>query len=436
MMFADSSSATVAGLQQVFAIDRAMAEMLLREVPVVVKRAATPNVAAALIDALQKLGAQVVLLPSSGASTNAGREPDVLVEAAESAPRWGGLDLTSQRPRAPTAEFELDPEPTPVSSSERSDGEPSDDAVTSVEQTLYARRPSVAPFEEVDTEGEAVMASRAEDFVSGSEADLFDTEVPSIPPLFDEPMRSSLEGNEIGTRDRASLAGPSSQPSPEPSTLRRMPMHAHVDLGLGTVPPLPSLESARPGAPPVPPPVPRTAQHLAVPPPPPVQAQARKPSAMPVQFRAQARVPEAEPFVELPEIDETARTPPRNPAQAASRLASGDAYWTARRSSPPEPEAPRSPSSRPPQRSDEDEAAPPFLAGPSSRPPAPAASVRPAAAHPRGLALVELLGGVLVLYLGVRFDNSVLYGNATLASLLLHGLAFYGIGGGIVGLWP
>jgi hypothetical protein len=49
---------------------------------------------------------------------------------------------------------------------------------------------------------------------------------------------------------------------------------------------------------------------------------------------------------------------------------------------------------------------------------------------------VELLGGVLVLYLGVRFDNSVLYGNATLASLLLHGLAFYGIGGGIVGLWP
>jgi hypothetical protein len=36
----------------------------------------------------------------------------------------------------------------------------------------------------------------------------------------------------------------------------------------------------------------------------------------------------------------------------------------------------------------------------------------------------------------VRMDNSVLYGNANYLSLAMHGLAFYGIGAGIAGLWP
>ena len=65
MMFADRSSVAVSALQRAFALERDAAEKLLADAPIVVKRAATPEVAAALIDVLNQLGAQVVLLPSA-----------------------------------------------------------------------------------------------------------------------------------------------------------------------------------------------------------------------------------------------------------------------------------------------------------------------------------------------------------------------------------
>jgi len=68
-------------------------------------------------------------------------------------------------------------------------------------------------------------------------------------------------------------------------------------------------------------------------------------------------------------------------------------------------------------------------------------SKRPAVSQPvqlraRGLALAELLAGVVVLYLGIRWGNSVFHGEANLTSIVLHGFAFYALGAAAVGLRP
>jgi hypothetical protein len=75
----------------------------------------------------------------------------------------------------------------------------------------------------------------------------------------------------------------------------------------------------------------------------------------------------------------------------------------------------------------------------SQEPPKPQptpASKAPVSARARTIALLEIVGAVLVLYLGLRFDDTVLHGNASLLSVALHGLAFYGIGAGLAGLRP
>ena len=65
MIFAGDPQSTVDGLARFFAIDRDAAERLVEDVPVIVKRAAEPDVAAEMVDVLGKLGAQVVLLPAA-----------------------------------------------------------------------------------------------------------------------------------------------------------------------------------------------------------------------------------------------------------------------------------------------------------------------------------------------------------------------------------
>jgi hypothetical protein len=57
------------------------------------------------------------------------------------------------------------------------------------------------------------------------------------------------------------------------------------------------------------------------------------------------------------------------------------------------------------------------------------------AAPTKSLALVQLLAALLVISLGVWLDNSVLYGNASLFSVIAHGLAIHQFGLGVRGLF-
>lgn len=60
----------------------------------------------------------------------------------------------------------------------------------------------------------------------------------------------------------------------------------------------------------------------------------------------------------------------------------------------------------------------------------------PVSKRSRAIAVLELGAALVVLYLGLRMDESVLHGNASLVSVAVHGLAFYGLGAGIAGLRP
>ena len=144
MAFADESATAVDALARIFGIERRDAQRLIADAPVVVKRAATPQVADALLDALGEIGAQVVLLPSSRAAptpqlpvsgpvevsqTQRAEQPVEESErdffaidpkpsdpapppnrAAQEAAGWGGLDLAASSPRlaAPRVELGLD----------------------------------------------------------------------------------------------------------------------------------------------------------------------------------------------------------------------------------------------------------------------------------------------------------------------------------------
>ena len=86
MAFADDSDAAVSALQEIFRIERDDAQRLIADAPVVVKRAAAPDVAEVLLDALTMIGAQVVLLPSRERErTPARRTPDPVAAAAAGA---------------------------------------------------------------------------------------------------------------------------------------------------------------------------------------------------------------------------------------------------------------------------------------------------------------------------------------------------------------
>lgn len=54
----------------------------------------------------------------------------------------------------------------------------------------------------------------------------------------------------------------------------------------------------------------------------------------------------------------------------------------------------------------------------------------------RGRALLEIGAGILIFYLGLHLDNTVLHGNASTIWTVLHAFALYGIGAGIAELWP
>ena len=109
MIFCGDPESTVEGLARFFAIDREAAVRLVEDVPIIVKRAAEPDVAAEMVDVLGGLGAQVVLLPAASAVPP---ETDLLELKTpsippspmepERSPEWGAFEsMEARRPAQP-----------------------------------------------------------------------------------------------------------------------------------------------------------------------------------------------------------------------------------------------------------------------------------------------------------------------------------------------
>jgi hypothetical protein len=442
MAFGDRSPVAAEALQRAFALDEHTATRLLSETPVVVKRAATPEVASELLDVLIGLGAQVVLLPSAAHAAEPERETPA--ESARPAPAsasaWGGLDLqlppqarATVRPAAVDSESDSDSESESESDSDSdSDSEPESES-------------------ESDSESEAEAGSDALEFDLGGDAE-------------------------------AELRPPASE--------RELVTSALPDLALGEVPPLPPLPSLR-AAPPLPPPPLRTSErpaalrpppvHLAPPPPPLRGPQALPPAptrmSQPAPMLPRLSRPPVQPPRAAPRLPFVAPSPSRSRMQPSTTVVRAAAAHGA--SQPGTARGPRmlDPAStkalpkidlaprqrragggrgiaQSPVRTHRDpRLEPPAMIAPSSDPrPAPPltlapvpeaqakkplpASRPPASARSRAIAVFEVAAALVVLYLGLRIDESVLHGNASLLSIAVHGLAFYGLGAGLAGLRP
>ena len=72
----------------------------------------------------------------------------------------------------------------------------------------------------------------------------------------------------------------------------------------------------------------------------------------------------------------------------------------------------------------------------AAQPSAEQVAAKPKVAPARGRALVEIAFGMLIFYVGLHMDNTVLHGNASLTWMLLHAIGVYAIGTGLRGLWP
>jgi hypothetical protein len=425
MMFADRSTATVVALQQAFAIDREVAERLLAEAPIMVKRGADPEVAAVLLDALQSLGAQVVLLPSAAKVAPVTSKSSGVAPAAT--PVWGGLDLEPASSPAVGRGLELE---------QSADGGWRGETARDLDGGLM--RGSSLPPPAVPSSIPAAASRRAQPAVGGGlewESAELELGPPSEPPFS---ATASPISEHRGDPTKPLAPGPRFAP-PVPGAdapMRRVAPPVLADLGLGTVPPLPPAVVAGVAAstPPrsLPAPIMIARAPVLAPIPsvaPPTRSQVQQPQ--PRIERERARPPAADaPELRLPDL-----APPRGAAASQARAQGRTGHGE------PDDEV-RSPGSDlgvaaskgGPVRSELDGAAGDGAshAAPTQRTPEPA-EVRSRA---RGFALAELIGGVLLLFLGVHMDNSVLYGNATQLSLLLHGFAFYGLGAGIAGLWP
>jgi hypothetical protein len=419
MLFAGDAEQTVAALAERFSIDRDAAERLIEDVPVVVKRAADPDVAAEMLDVLGSLGAQVVLLPAASAvpaetdllelkvpSLPPPRAPSKLAQAQPAA-GWGGLERSAPRraetadliARAPLAELDL-------GGGDEDDRAPLDDSEPPARGVVAASMPPhddderlvIAPLFDPDTARATPVGRGVASARTRLEAQAMAAHGESLPP--------ALRGGEDDEEARAS---------------------APPDLGLGAVPPLPALgalSSARgPGAPPPPPAHAGTGPAARPAPPPPPRAVA-KPLAPGSGLSAAAsgrstyeRTLEGS-ATALPtlSVQGAERTAPVRAAQA-------DTYWSARR---PAAAASEAAETKP--------ASPDAAAALPARPARVArnADVAPArSVKSLGRPLFEILAGVLVFVFFAQQDNSILFGNASALAVVLHGFALYGIGMGI-----
>lgn len=258
MAFADQSEATVAALQSAFTVDRATAQRMLAETPVVVKRAATPEVAGALLDVLNALGAQVVLLPSDielpdteverGGEADLTQEPEPPPSAASAG--WGGLDLPSSPPATPAARgaLLLSQEFDPAASAPSSPGRTSVPAPRGT-RADSARFSAAAESRELDLEAE--LDPLGGSLIPGSALSTAPSPLPLLPP---EPPGASVSP-QASLRPAAGTRALRPAASTPPVPAARVSRAPAVDLGLGTVPPLP------------PPPAPRRLPELLSPPP-------------------------------------------------------------------------------------------------------------------------------------------------------------------------
>jgi hypothetical protein len=413
MFFADTSNEAITALQHAFSLERSVAEKLVADVPVMVKRAASPEVADSLLDVLNNLGAQVVLLPSTST-------PSVVPDDAAGsllsggAPIWGGLDLkapsqSESRARLPNAQ---------VVSLGRIDAEPLRERVLQSDPPLpkpaVVVATSVAPgpshFPRVETPIPAPVAVAAQ-VLDADEPDRFALD-PAAAPLELQHLEPTPRVYPAQLRSRSSRAPAAAdqeqdleldleQNSEPPSAGRpRGARESDVDLGLGSVPPLPSASAARPPMPRVPP-------------------------AKPV---VPARPPAR------PAVDATTRAPRSGPQASESadqsavlpdlQLAlpnSGDAFWSAKRKTPGqgrdggEPTSARGASTA-------------KQAATRSQP--PRSSMPAEAPRSRTFALAALLGGVLLFAVSAYFDQSIFSGSASPFWIVVQGLGFLGVGTG------
>ena len=503
MAFADDSETTVQALQDIFHIERGDAQRLIFDAPVVVKRAAPPDLAEVLLDALSQLGAQVVIMPSRerergraraaapAAQPFAAPPPAPVPEpapAAVSAAKWGGLDLQAGqspvRRAAPEQAWNRLSSIPPVLGGD-DDSEPDEHNANSDPLELDVHRDGAndrlraalaaadrsrarAPAAEMSVPPSARKSlgspGRASMAPGTPRSDGFD-HTPLATSLSPASLAPALHNPSPSLRPSLPAHGsppspPPARPSPPPMRAKRPPMpppppgaapprppppprkpgmpppppQAGTDLGLGTVPPLPllsPLDSSKPRRDSLP---------------------AARTSFRPVlsdRPRFEHRDIDGPSALHLPRIDVS--TPLLKPspsadaaavnatsagssAQAAAPLARGNAQ--AREPSQRIVTAQtREPSQRivtaqtrePSQR---------VATEGSAKKPAETVPEKPKPIPARGRALVEIGAGMLVFYLGLHMDNTILHGNASATWLVLHAFALYAIGSGIGGLWP
>jgi len=430
MIFAGDPQSTIEGLERFFAIDREAAERLVEDVPVIVKRAAEPDVAAEMVDVLGNLGAQVVLLPAASLAPSETdllelKEPSIppppsTAPPAQPAATWGALESADPPPSraaaaprradtvdliaaGPMAELELEARAPARSAPPTRRGVIDDELVIA---------PLYEPGEvEARTRGHAVSLPPAD---TGRKPD-------SMPPALGAPMSSAPPGPVVQTLP----------PTRSPSL---------PDLGLGSVPPLPTLGGG-------PPPVPGAAMKGSAgraPPPPAARPQPPPPPGVVPGAAQQRALYERSIDVDLPlKLPSLGVTPTSGP-HAAAKPAGSDNYWSGRRAA----------ATAGPELGEVDAATAPGQAlevvAPGSAPGEAlrALPARPPIASRMGVssdaeaeptrsvarAAVQIGLGLLVFAYFMHSGNSILLGNADVLSIVMHGFAIFGIGAGVLEL--
>jgi hypothetical protein len=448
MMFADRSDIAVSGLQRAFSLEREAARRLIADAPIVVKRSATPEVAAALIDVLNQLGAQVVLLPSATPSPVA-EPPQSQARAQDDAGvTWGGLDLAPEPQRA-RIELDLASEPPPARAPSPApppleyalDSDPERDEEVLRSPAPPAPAPALPDPDELFGAPliDATRADEREDsqeFALGAEAS---DEPPPLEPLQTGPRMSlraaspqpslpalpspSRIGHEPGPPAIPSLpprvsARPNAPPPPRVASPVPALPNLDLELGLGPLPPLPNANTVR-SMPPRPPAIPSQRPQLSIPPVP-----SRRPPQRPAQ-RAESTLTFQ---LDAPKIEA-----PKKPVT--------DNYWSSRRSA----DAPlfgesNEPAAAPARAAKEPTGA--FNLEMERTAVKSQVAVAPRARpiesrkrmNPRVGRALALLGGAAVLGGGLQLGDSVLAGTATPISIALHGIALCGLACGALGV--
>lgn len=495
MLFAGDPETTVAGLERFFSIDREAAERLVTDVPVVVKRAAEPDIAAEMVDVLNELGAQVVLLPAACAVPSetdildfkTPTEPPPADDAdgaleledmhAQRSPAWGALESERVRAHAPPRERAAERKREPA----RHRGATADLLADAPMAELDLAAPTRSDEPNATWGGSApVRGGAAQRAARGATSTTARSaprrlESSSLPPALDAETDEGLviaPLYEPPERTRIERAAPAPIPAPAQSVAPDLGLGSVPplpDLGLGAVPPLPSMERERERAPAIAgmPPIPGEVGKgkLRVPPPPPAPAtllamtlprsslhpapHARRgppavlgaPAPAPAQQRSfYERTIEADEALKLPSLSAAQTSEPR----AAQTKPAADGYWSGRRAASGadanETGGLGEPAAAPPtasanHTSHEPPSAPQARSAQAkSGGGATSASKESRGARVGGQTLIEIIAGLAVFAFGIQQDSSILFGNASLVMTLMHGAALYAIGAGLLEL--